>query len=49
MSYWKKLLITLGAKRHRCARCRCNFVSFRPRSPIGSSAIPLQTPAPTVD
>jgi hypothetical protein len=34
LSYWKKLQLTLGAKRHRCARCRCNFVSFRPRSPI---------------
>jgi hypothetical protein len=42
LGYWKKLLLTMGARRHRCARCRCNFVSFRPRSPIGS-------PAPAVD
>lgn len=42
LGYWKKLLLTMGARRHRCARCRCNFVSFRPRSPIGS-------PAPALD
>lgn len=38
LSYWKKLLVTLGAQRHRCARCRCNFVSFRPRSPMPAAA-----------
>jgi len=34
-TFWG-LLLTVGATRHRCARCRCNFVSFRPRSPLGS-------------
>lgn len=24
------LMMHLGAKAHRCAACRCNFVSFRP-------------------
>jgi hypothetical protein len=42
LGYWKKLLLTMGARRHRCARCRCNFVSFRPRSPIGSPAPALE-------
>jgi len=26
-----RILLTLGAKRHRCAACRCNFASFKPR------------------
>lgn len=26
---WKTLLISLGAHRYRCTRCRFNFVSFR--------------------
>lgn len=26
---WKLLLISLGAHRYRCSRCRMNFVSFR--------------------
>jgi hypothetical protein len=43
LSYWKKLLLTLGARRHRCSRCRCNFVSFRPRSPVGSAAPDVTT------
>jgi transposase-like protein len=39
--YWSKkhyrpgaftgFLISMGAQRYRCASCRCNFVSFRPR------------------
>jgi DNA-directed RNA polymerase subunit RPC12/RpoP len=52
LSYWKKLMLTLGATRHRCARCRCNFVSFRPHSPLigsGATAVPPDEPAPTVD
>ena len=52
-SYWKKLMLTLGARRHRCARCRYNFVSFRPRAPIGGGApaatAPLDTPRRAVD
>ena len=27
-----KLMITFGARRYRCAACRCNFVSFRPKA-----------------
>ena len=26
----KKLMLSFGARRYRCAACRCNFVSFRP-------------------
>lgn len=28
---WVRLLLRLGASRHRCQRCRCNFIGFRPR------------------
>lgn len=30
---WAQILSTLGAKKHRCSRCRNNFMSFRPRLP----------------
>ena len=30
---WADLLTTLGAQKHRCSRCRHNFVSFRSRLP----------------
>jgi hypothetical protein len=33
LSLWTQIKTSLGAKRHRCARCRCNFVSFRKRLP----------------
>jgi hypothetical protein len=48
LNYWKKLLLTLGARRHRCPRCRCNFVSFRPRWPF-STATPAADPLPAPD
>lgn len=28
---WQQALLHFGAKAHRCAVCRVNFVSFRPR------------------
>lgn len=28
---WQQALLNFGAKAHRCAVCRKNFVSFRPR------------------
>jgi DNA-directed RNA polymerase subunit RPC12/RpoP len=30
LSLGSKLRLTLGGHPYRCARCRCNFVSFRP-------------------
>jgi hypothetical protein len=30
---WVQILTALGAHKHRCFRCRHNFVSFRPRAP----------------
>jgi len=30
---WAQILSTLGAKKHRCSRCRKNFMSFLPRLP----------------
>ncbi|HEY3938751.1 MAG TPA: hypothetical protein VGL97_15060 [Bryobacteraceae bacterium] len=30
LTFWSKLLLTMGAHPYRCAQCRCNFVSFRP-------------------
>jgi len=30
ISLAKKVMLTFGARRYRCATCRCNFVSFRP-------------------
>lgn len=30
VSLAKKLALTFGARRYRCANCRYNFVSFRP-------------------
>ena len=33
LSLWTQLLTTLGARRHRCSRCRHNFISFRQRLP----------------
>jgi hypothetical protein len=32
-SLWAQALTVLGANKHRCSRCRLNFISFRPRSP----------------
>jgi len=32
-SLWAQLLTAVGAQKHRCSRCRLNFISFRPRSP----------------
>lgn len=29
-TFWWKLRATFGAHRYRCARCRYNFLSFRP-------------------
>jgi DNA-directed RNA polymerase subunit RPC12/RpoP len=31
VSVWSNLLMTFGAHRYRCAGCRYNFLSFRPR------------------
>jgi hypothetical protein len=31
LSFRQNLLSTFGAHRYRCKRCRCNFLSFRPR------------------
>jgi len=33
LNWWTQILTGLGAQKHRCPRCRHNFVSFRPRSP----------------
>ncbi len=30
---WDQIISTLGAKKHRCSRCRNNFMSFLPRLP----------------
>jgi hypothetical protein len=30
---WVQILTTFGAQKHRCSRCRHNFVSFRSRLP----------------
>ncbi len=30
---WTQILTQFGAHKHRCARCRNNFLSFRPRLP----------------
>ena len=30
---WAQILSTFGAKKHRCSRCRNNFMSFLPRLP----------------
>jgi phage FluMu protein Com len=32
-NFWSDLKTALGAQKHRCSRCRLNFISFRPRSP----------------
>jgi DNA-directed RNA polymerase subunit RPC12/RpoP len=32
ISLIRTLMLTLGARRYRCAKCRCNFVSFRPKA-----------------
>jgi DNA-directed RNA polymerase subunit RPC12/RpoP len=37
---WAQFLATMGAHKHRCSRCRHNFVSFRPRLP----AQPVEDP-----
>jgi DNA-directed RNA polymerase subunit RPC12/RpoP len=29
-TFWRNFLMTFGAHRYRCARCRYNFLSFRP-------------------
>jgi len=34
--WYKRLLIYVGAKKHRCSRCRYNFVSFLPRKATNS-------------
>jgi len=47
------LMLNLGAKRYRCAACRCNFASFKPcrdktiwrRREPGSGAGPQETKA----
>lgn len=53
---WQQALLHVGAKAHRCAVCRKNFVSFRPRrrefvpswktrkSDIPRAAAPAETP-----
>jgi hypothetical protein len=33
ISLWVQIMTMLGAQKHRCSRCRNNFVSFHPRSP----------------
>jgi hypothetical protein len=33
ISTWSQIMATLGSKKHRCTRCRNNFMSFRPRLP----------------
>jgi hypothetical protein len=37
---WAQILSVFGAKKHRCSRCRTNFISFLPRLPAytGSQA-----------
>ena len=53
-NFFQKLCVTLGAKRHRCTKCRCNFVSPRSRYPqpqkaeadIAPETLPAQAAAP---
>ena len=37
-SAWAQFLTTLGAQKHRCSRCRHNFVSFKNRVPAHQGA-----------
>ena len=32
-STWAQILTAIGGHKHRCSRCRHNFISFRPRLP----------------
>jgi hypothetical protein len=45
--WYKTMLVYVGAKRHRCSKCRYNFVSFFPRKsgPSASS----QPPKPPIE
>lgn len=36
LTLWGNLLSTFGAHRYRCSKCRCNFLSLRPRHPCPS-------------
>jgi DNA-directed RNA polymerase subunit RPC12/RpoP len=38
-STWGQILTTLGGQRHRCSRCRHNFISFRSRLPQHQGAV----------
>ncbi len=52
VDFLKNFLIAFGAQKYRCASCRCNFVSFRPRKatvkfgeqPDNSADKPLNQP-----
>lgn len=35
---FSNFLVTFGAQKYRCAQCRCNFVSFRPKFTSGRTA-----------
>lgn len=37
VDFLKNCLVVFGAQKYRCASCRCNFVSFRPRKATGKS------------
>ena len=39
-SPWAEFLVSLGAQKHRCSRCRHNFVSFRSRQPARADGVP---------
>jgi hypothetical protein len=39
VSAWTELMTAIGAKKHRCSRCRHNFTSFRPRLPETESEL----------
>lgn len=45
VSVIKKLMLTFGARRYRCAKCRYNFVSFRPMEIHAQDATRTQEPA----
>jgi hypothetical protein len=47
-TFFQKLCVTFGAKRHRCSRCRCNFVSFKGRLPVPKDTEHETVPAESV-
>ena len=42
VGFVKSFLIAFGAQKYRCASCRCNFVSFRPRKSTARYGDPME-------